>query len=95
MSFGLPPLSKGFRFADTMDLMNTLKREKLHSGSISLKALVNTFSIKANDNHHDAWNDTVNMINVSSKAAKKLGYKSFAHYLFHDTSLLKKPNQFI
>ena len=95
MSFGLPPLSKGFRFADTMDLMNTLKREKLHSGSISLKALVNTFSIKANDNHHDAWNDTVNMINVSSKAAKKLGYKSFAHYLFYDASLLKKPNQFI
>jgi len=88
MNFGLPPLSNGFHFADTMDLMNSLKRKRLISGSIALKTLVKTFSIKK-------VTFIVNLIKVSSKAAKKFGFENFDSYLTHDETLHKEPNRFI
>ena len=80
--FGLPELPNEIVFADTLDLSRVLKRKGIIKGGISLKALLNEFSIKHNEkNQHDAWADTQNLIKVAQKAANSFGFSSYASVL--------------
>ena len=80
--FGLPELPNEIVFADTMDLMRVLKRKGIIKGRISLKALLNEFSIKHNEeNQHEAWADTINLIKIAQMAAKLFGFSSYASVL--------------
>ena len=80
--FGLPELPKKILFADTMDLMRDLKRMGKIKGKISLKALLKEFSIRHNEeNQHDAWADTKNLIKVAHEAVKSIGFPNFDSYL--------------
>ena len=65
-----------------MDVMRDLKQMGNIKGSISLKALIKEFSIKHNEeNQHDAWEDTKNLIKVAHKAVNSVGFPNYVSFL--------------
>lgn len=88
--FGLPELPEDILFADTMDLMRDLKQMGNIKGSISLKALLNEFNEKHNEeNQHDAWEDTKNLIKVAHKAANLVGFSNYVSFLNSNKHFMK------
>ena len=65
-----------------MDLMRGLKGIGVIKGSVSLKGLLKQFSIKhKEENQHEAWSDTENLIKVAHKAATSCGFPNYYSFL--------------
>ena len=65
-----------------MDLMRGLKKIGITKGSITLKSLLKHFSIKhKEENQHEAWSDTENLIKVAHKAANSCGFPNYGSFL--------------
>ena len=73
-----------------MDLMRDLKQMGNIKGSLSLQALLKEFSIKHNEeNQHDAWEDTKNLIKVAHKAVNSVGFPTFDSFLNSNKHFMK------
>lgn len=95
--YGIPTLSFPTIFADSMNLFRLLQKRGLYTGKLGLSDLLIAFGIETDEeSHHDAWNDTVNLILVCSKALEMLEFENFASYLRSENkNKLKQAEQFV
>ena len=88
--FNLPTVPKEVEFADTMDIMKILKKRGLYKEkSITLENCIKNLQIESENNRHDAFYDTKDLMNVAKKAANLLGFQDFDSFLQKNTELIR------